>query len=295
MTEQAVSTEEAPAAKSNWARLPISARAILSGLAVALVGVNLWAAMLISIGPGWALIPPALLMLVLFVYWTSGRAWPDKTSVARAVVFRPIAMQPSQWIWSIGAALFFVVIVEAGLVVLFRIIPFPVETFRAPYRETVGPLLGGSPILVWAIILCGALTAGVCEETGFRGYMQLPIERRHGPLIAILVSSALFTVFHLNQAWAIPPMLPIIFIAGALLGLLAWSSNSLIPGMIGHALMDVCNFAYWWTGYAGDFKARPIGEVGMDSGFFIALALLIVSLLGFFVMLIRLRLTPRAA
>src|SRR5262249_18266155 len=158
---------------------------------------NLWAAMVISIGPGWALIPPTLLMLAIFLYWTSGRAWPDKTTVARTVVFRPIALQSSQWIWSIAAALLFVVLIESGLVVLFRIIPFPEEAFHAPYQAMIGPLMGASPLLVWATIICAALVAGICEETGFRGYMQLPIERRHGPLIAIGVSSALFTVFHL--------------------------------------------------------------------------------------------------
>jgi len=34
-------------------------------------------------------------------------------------------------------------------------------------------------------------------------------------------------------------MIPIVFGAGALLGLLAWSSESLIPGIIGHVMMDI--------------------------------------------------------
>src|ERR1700761_3158154 len=45
---------------------------------------------------------------------------------------------------------------------------------------------------------------------------------------------------------------PIVFGAGVLLGLLAWSSGSLIPGMIGHIMMDIGLFAYWWTGI--DFR-----------------------------------------
>ena len=32
--------------------------------------------------------------------------------------------------------------------------------------------------------------------------------------------------------------------------------------MIGHILMDIGLFAYWWTGIAGDFTARPIAEDG---------------------------------
>jgi hypothetical protein len=36
-----------------------------------------------------------------------------------------------------------------------------------------------------------------------------------------------------------------VFGAGILLGLLAWSSGSLIPAMIGHVVMDIGLFAYW--------------------------------------------------
>jgi hypothetical protein len=73
-------------------------------------------------------------------------------------------------------------------------------------------------------------------------------------------------------------MVPIIFGAGVLLGLLARSSASLIPGIIGHTIMDIGFFAYWWTGIAGTFSARPIGQTGIDAAFLITCALLAVSL-----------------
>jgi hypothetical protein len=31
--------------------------------------------------------------------------------------------------------------------------------------------------------------------------------------------------------------------------------------------MDIGLFAYWWTGIAGDFTARPITETGVDQPF----------------------------
>jgi membrane protease YdiL (CAAX protease family) len=83
-------------------------------------------------------------------------------------------------------------------------------------------------------------------------YMQRPIEQRHRAAVAILISSLFFMALHLNKAWATPGMVPIVFGAGVLLGLLAWSSGSLIPGMIGHIMMDIGLFAYWWTGI--DFR-----------------------------------------
>ena len=54
--------------------------------------------------------------------------------------------------------------------------------------------------------------------------------------------------------------------------------------MIGHTIMDVGLFAYWWTGIAGEVTPRPIGETGVDRAFVItcvaASAMLTVTLLA---------------
>src|SRR5438034_7558176 len=47
----------------------------------------------------------------------------------------------------------------------------------------------------------------------------------HGAPVAILISSLFFTALHLTKGWATPGMVPIVFGAGVLLGLLAWSSG----------------------------------------------------------------------
>ncbi len=172
------------------------------------------------------------------------------------------------------AALAFAVTVEAGLLSLFRLTPFPREAFR-----TLQALPDASPFVSWVAIATAALVAGVGEEIGF--HMQQPIEVRHGALLAILVSSALFTAFHLNQAWATPAMLPVIFAAGALLGVLAWASGALLPGIIGHTVMDVGNFAYWWTGMIGDYDEQPISVTGEDGPFLVYLVGLIAGLVLF--------------
>jgi hypothetical protein len=119
--------------------------------------------------------------------------------------------------------------------------------------------------------------------------MQRPIEDRHGPGIAILISSFLFMALHLTKAWALVGMVPIVFGAGVLLGLLAWSSRSLVPAMIGHFVMDVGLFGYWWTGTAGTFTERPINETGLDGHFLIAGAVFAVSLAVVLVAISRLR------
>jgi membrane protease YdiL (CAAX protease family) len=128
--------------------------------------------------------------------------------------------------------------------------------------------------LQWLAIVVSATSAGICEETGFRGYLQQPIEERHGAPAAIFVSALLFMLVHLTKGWALIGMVPIVFGAGVLLGCLAWSSRSLIPGMIGHTLMDIGLFGYWWTGVAGNFTAQLISETGIDRLFLITCATL---------------------
>jgi membrane protease YdiL (CAAX protease family) len=132
----------------------------------------------------------------------------------------------------------------------------------------------------WLACVVSALSAGVCEETGFRGYMQRPIENRHGPVVAILVSSLLFMLIHLTKSWALIGMVPIVFGAGLLLGTLARASGTLLFVMLGHWIMDIGLFAYWWSQIAGTFRQRPIFETGMDLAFGIACAAFATALIA---------------
>jgi membrane protease YdiL (CAAX protease family) len=157
---------------------------------------------------------------------------------------------------------------------LFRFVPFPTAAFRQGYDLSFVASLA----LKWLAVVVSAMSAGICEEVGFRGYMQWPIEQRHSAPVAIFISSVFFMLLHLSKAWAIIGMVPIVFGAGVLLGVLAWSSQSLIPGMIAHVVMDVGLFAYWWTGIAGEFTVRPIRETGVDLVFLIAWLVFVASL-----------------
>lgn len=164
------------------------------------------------------------------------------------------------------AALCFAVTIHAAIVLLFRFVPFPAAEFRQGYDFSFIPTVP----LRWLAVVISAASAGICEETGFRGYMQRPMELRHGAPMAILISSFFFTVVHLTKGWALAGLVPIIFGAGILLGMLAQSSESLIPCMVGHTIMDLGLFAYWWTGIAGEFTLQPIRETGVDRAFVIA-------------------------
>jgi membrane protease YdiL (CAAX protease family) len=248
-------------------------RAAVAGLLIAMIAANVWPLLLLNLGvPVAAIIE--IIFLALYVCWAGGGGPPRRWQAARAATFRRKTLSQAQWAWGLVAAFFFAVTIHASLVLLFRFVPFPATSFRHGYDFSFIPTLH----LRWLAVLISAASAGICEETGFRGYMQQPIELRHGAPVAIAISSFLFMAAHLWKSWALVGMIPIVFSAGLLLGLFAWSSQSLIPGMIGHIMMDVGLFVYWWTGIAGTFTARPISESGVDGPFVGACAALTISL-----------------
>jgi len=256
------------------ATLPVSLRAVITGILIAFIPANVWPPLLSRFGvPLAATIE--IVFLGLYVWWASGGGPPKTTHTSRSVAFRSRPFSPWQWFWGATAALSFAATIHAAIVLLFRFVPFPAEAFRRGYDLSFIPSLP----LKWIAVVVSAASAGICEETGFRGYMQQPIEQHHGALVAILVSSFFFLVLHLTKAWAMVGMMPIVFGAGMLLGLLAWASGSLIPSMIGHVIMDIGLFAYWWTGIAGDFTARPITETGVDQSFLTTCAVLTAALI----------------
>jgi len=278
---------------SRWTTLPVSLRAIIAGIVIGLIPANVWPALLLSLG-----VPVAasveVVFLGLYVWWASGGGPPHRTSAARGCAFRSATLARAQFFWGVVGALFFAATIHAAIVLLFRFVLFPAAAFRRGYDLSFIPSLP----LRWIAVVISATSAGVCEETGFRGYMQQPIEQRHGAAVAILVSSFFFTLLHLTKAWAMIGMVPIVFGAGVLLGLLAWASGSLIPGMIGHVVMDIGLFAYWWTGIAGNFTARPITETGVDRPFCITCIVLATTLAIVLVaawQLRRLRVAPTVA
>jgi len=271
-----------PAARpSFWQRLPVVVRAVITGLAIALPAANVIPVLAGLVGLSSAACGAiaggvGAIFLMAYLWWTRGGGPPRSTKSSRRLASRAGRFSRAQWRAALPAALAFAIAMHAAMVILFRLVPFPVELFRRGYDFSA---IHGLP-LKWLAIVLAAASAAITEETGFRGYMQQPIESRHGVVPAIFVSTAFFWLAHLNQSWAIPAMMPIGILAGLFLALLAWSAGSLIPGMIAHTLMDIGLFAYWWTGTAGTFHARTIAETGIDAPFEAACLIFIAAITG---------------
>jgi membrane protease YdiL (CAAX protease family) len=233
----------------------------LIGFLVSSVGIAVWSLLLKVVPAPWSVL---VMIPVLLVYWKLfTRKYVPPVGVLRAA--------------QLVAALLFVLIVQASFVVTFCLIPFPAERFTADYKE-----LEHMPVwTAWSLIVMGSIVAAICEETGFRGYMQMPLQKRYGPAVAIVATSIFFTLIHLSHRWALP-ILPHIFFASVLLGLLAWRSGSLIPGIIGHAILDIFDYSCWWTTITGKIDRKTIAETGVDAHFVIWALLLVAASIGFF-------------
>jgi membrane protease YdiL (CAAX protease family) len=253
------------------------------------VAANVWPVLLLKLGTQMAAVAEVI-FLGAFVWWASGGGPPRSWKASRAQAFRRGRLSPAQWAWGSVAGIGFAVTIHAAIVVLFRLVPYPAAAFHAGYDLSFMP----GPQMRWLAVLVSAASAGICEETGFRGYLQRPIETRHGALVAILISSLFFTAVHTTKEWSTIGMVPIVFGAGLLLGTLAWASGSLVPGIVGHTVMDVGLFAYWWSQIAGTFSQRPIADTGLDGTFPVEGAVLAGALAMTIVAIRRLRKTPGA-
>jgi membrane protease YdiL (CAAX protease family) len=84
-----------------------------------------------------------------------------------------------------------------------------------------------------------SVTAGICEETIFRGYLQRQFMAltKSAPA-GILLSAATFGAVHAYQGFR---MVILIALYGAMFGILAHWRGSVRPGMIAHAWNDSLN------------------------------------------------------
>jgi membrane protease YdiL (CAAX protease family) len=102
--------------------------------------------------------------------------------------------------------------------------------------KSIAPLIPHTPreIVFWILL---SVSAGLCEEFVFRGYLQrqfTALTRNAG--LGIALSALFFAMGHLYQG---VQQMMIIGIYGAMFGTLAFFRRSLRPGMMAHAWQDI--------------------------------------------------------
>jgi membrane protease YdiL (CAAX protease family) len=215
-----------------WLRLPVVARAVLIGVAAAAAGTLPWAALLSAntrhlSGLPWAV---PLMAMYLWLYWryaVRGTGWPRSTAEARRMNARASALPDEAWGPALLAGLLGLATVLLLQGVLGRLVSLPQQ------RDLDVSRYPAATVLMW--VLMSGVVAGVVEETSYRGYLQKPIERRHGPVVAILITGGLFGFAHFAHPEVGVVLLPFYIGVAAVYGALAYFTDSTLPGMVLHA------------------------------------------------------------
>lgn len=161
-------------------------------------------------------------VLFAFCLWHSDTAFVGY--VAR------VTRNPRSLLWDVPAAL-----ILAAFLLLISPVIVRILGPQTGWTTTQGMLPSNRvEIALWIVM---AITAGICEETVFRGYLQQQISAWSGNVIIGLVGQAIvFAVAHAYQGWK---KVALIFVWGCAFGVLVWLRKGLRANMIAHAGLDI--------------------------------------------------------
>jgi membrane protease YdiL (CAAX protease family) len=210
------------------------------------------------------------LYLWLFWQYLKGKGWPSSTAETRRLNLRANVLSPRAWRWSLGAGS----LAAASLIALRQFVEKLVE-LPAPLLPDVSQYPFFTVLLIF---LMSSAVAGIVEEAGYRGYMQAPIERRHGPVVAILVAGTVFALGHFSHAWMSWRLLPYYLAGSTIFGVLAYLTGSILPGLILHTSVDALRYVQllwlgtstpqvliWETGADLKFWANVLAFIGLGA------------------------------
>ncbi len=219
----------------------------------------------------WA-VPLTAVYLWFFWRYLNGAGPPESTAEERRASLRANRVSGRVWAWALFAGGLGIVALVLALRVANRLIVLPQQQL---------PDLSQVPRLtVLSLLLMAAPVAGIVEEAAFRGYMQEPIERRHGLAVAILITGTMFAVAHLDFTLILWPYYVAV---AALYGTVTYLTKSILPAVVLHTGGNLySNLDLWLHGQA-EWQASSgptalIWKTGADTSFWISsLGLLIVA------------------
>jgi membrane protease YdiL (CAAX protease family) len=255
--------------------------AVLLGVAVLLAGNVPWgglpgvpglASLNLRFAPAWpwAVVPA---MVYLWIYWkfASGALGPRESAEWRRQNLRAHPVAADVWGPAVMAGLLGFGALLALLAVMQRVVEMP--------ASPVPPVPAGMPfITLFLLLVMASIVAGVTEEAAFRGYMQTPIERQYGVVVAILVNGTMFGLLHFsNHPGAVFTMLPYYIAVAGVYGGLTWATNSILPALVLHTGGDVWSLTRLWTTGRAEWqltaeRAPLVWDSGFDTAFAGALA-----------------------
>jgi membrane protease YdiL (CAAX protease family) len=238
--------------------------AVLANVSTALMMVNLQSSPSIP----WS-VPVVMCFLWIAFRYFGGKWLPMSTAEARKECLGANRLTSKQWMLALPAGLLMAIFIIAFAILNYRFIEVPAEE------------MGLSEIPWWTLypgLIIVSLIAGVSEEAGFRGYIQGPLQRMYGPVIAIGIAALFFWGAHLNHVNGLARF-PSLFVMGIALGSLTYASGSILPSILTHVFADSVVFVGATAGIGPEQLWHPqlIRETGFDGQFVAALLVLFVT------------------
>ena len=160
-----------------------------------------------------------LLPVILIMVW--------KRANASALGFRRFGKRTFETGCGLLVGAYMIIIVHNTILTMAGVLTQGEQVFQL-FGQLENPL---------AFIFVGAVLAPLCEEVFFRGFLFNGFRKTYGWKKAGLLSSAFFSLAHLDPVALIPT-----FILGCLLAYLFHKSNSIWPGIIIHFLVNSFGF-----------------------------------------------------
>ena len=237
--------------------------AILSLLLTLLPG-GVWTALLsLNLSTGIA-IPWSVLAMgaILWIAWRyAGGAWaPAGTSQVRRAYRRANPVPAPVFALALLANGLALVSLAGAWIVLFQLV-------RAPGNPL--DLSRYPPVAVAIVLVAGAIVGAVSEEVGMRGYLQGALERVVTPARAILTTALVMAPGHAFTQGFVWSTVLFYVLVDIVYGTTAYLTNSVVPGIIAHAVGLTVFFAVVWP---KDAARRLVTAGGADAWFWIHIA-----------------------
>jgi len=177
------------------------------------------------------LIVPALLALLLL-----------RRPLAASLGLRPVDRGTLVAASCAGAALW---AASLGLLEVQSVVWPPSEAFLETFRQLHKALRPRDAMDAALSVAAIAAFPAACEEILFRGVVLPSLARPLGAIGAVLASALMFGLIHLDVAGDVPAFtrIPFAILVGVGLGLLRVRTGSLVPPILGHAVLNTITFS----------------------------------------------------
>jgi|SRR5579871_1577813 len=203
----------------------------------------------------------AIMALVLLAIWMllDGR-WGRRARQARRDLLRAKRMALPVFARAVLAGGCSLIALSGLWIVLFQVLNMPGN--RSDFSRL--------PALTYfSALAVAALSGAITEEAGFRGYFQNTLERRLSPAFAIIVSALAMIPEHASTQGFVLPTILFYLAVDVMLGSMAYLTQSILPGIVIHAVGLMIFFAIIWP---GDRLRESIWINGPDLWFWIHVA-----------------------